>query len=77
MPAEDQARDPWRPDTLVSGRLLKAPESFLDADGVRTVVAEARQGRRDFIRRSFAAAACRRRRGCRAGPGQPGAGRWW
>ena len=39
------------------GRLLKAPESFLGPDGVRSVVDEARQGRRDFIRRAFAAAA--------------------
>jgi sulfane dehydrogenase subunit SoxC len=39
-----------------SGRLVKAPESFLDADGVRRVFVEGRQGRRDFIRRAFAAA---------------------
>ena len=39
------------------GRLMKAPESFLDAAGVRQVFAEARTGRRDFIRSAFAAAA--------------------
>jgi sulfane dehydrogenase subunit SoxC len=38
------------------GRLLKAPEHFIDAAGVRTVFAEARAGRRDFIRRAFAGA---------------------
>jgi sulfane dehydrogenase subunit SoxC len=41
----------------LSGRLLKAPEGFLDADGVRTVLAEAEQGRRGFIKRAFTAAA--------------------
>jgi sulfane dehydrogenase subunit SoxC len=39
-----------------AGRLLKAPESFLDAEGVRTVFAEGKQGRRDFIRKAFAGA---------------------
>jgi sulfane dehydrogenase subunit SoxC len=38
------------------GRLLKAPESFLDAEGVRTVFAQAKQGRREFIRNAFAGA---------------------
>ena len=37
-------------------RLRKAPENFLDGSGVRTVLAEARHGRRDFIRHAFAAA---------------------
>jgi len=41
----------------MSGRLLKAPENYLDAAGIQTVQAEARQGRRDFIRRAFSAAA--------------------
>jgi len=41
-----------RPPT---GRLLKAPENFLDASGVRQVFAEAHNGRRDFIRQAFAA----------------------
>jgi sulfane dehydrogenase subunit SoxC len=40
-----------------AGRLIKAPENFLDADGIRQVFDEARHGRRDFIRRAFAAAA--------------------
>ena len=40
-----------------SGRLIKAPEHFLDPEGVRTVFREARSGRRDFIRRAFAGAA--------------------
>jgi sulfane dehydrogenase subunit SoxC len=39
------------------GRLIKAPENFLDAAGVRQVATEARRGRRDFIRGAFAAAA--------------------
>jgi sulfane dehydrogenase subunit SoxC len=39
-----------------SGRLKKAPEHFLDADGIRRVFEEARHDRRDFIRRAFAAA---------------------
>ncbi|MDE2079987.1 MAG: sulfite dehydrogenase [Burkholderiales bacterium] len=37
--------------------MLKAPENFVDAAGVRTVFAQARSGRRDFIRSAFAAAA--------------------
>jgi sulfane dehydrogenase subunit SoxC len=40
-----------------SGRLIKAPENFLDPAGVRTVFQEAKAGRRDFIRRAFAGAA--------------------
>src|SRR5690606_5117961 len=44
-------------EAVMSGRVRKAPESFIDADGVRRVHAEARQGRRDFIRQAFAAAA--------------------
>ena len=39
------------------GRVRKAPEHLLTASGVRTVVQEARSGRRDFIRQTFAAAA--------------------
>lgn len=38
------------------GRLIKAPENFLDQIGVRTVVAQARSGRRDFLRQAFVAA---------------------
>jgi sulfane dehydrogenase subunit SoxC len=41
----------------MSGRLIKAPEGFLDSQGVRTVLAEARDGRRGFIKRAFTAAA--------------------
>ncbi len=40
-----------------SGRLIKAPEHFLDSQGVQRHLAESRQGRRDFIRSAFAAAA--------------------
>ncbi len=47
--------DPTEPST--PGRLIKAPENFIDAEGVRTVFQEARAGRRDFIRGAFAAAA--------------------
>lgn len=50
-----------------SGRLQKAPEDFIDAQGVRTVFAQARDGRRDFLRGAFAAAA--------AGVAAAGAGR--
>ena len=38
------------------GRLLKAPENFIGSEGVRTVFAQAKAGRRDFIRSAFAAA---------------------
>lgn len=38
------------------GRLLKAPENFIDAEGVRTVMRQAQAGRRDFVRGAFAAA---------------------
>ncbi len=34
----------------------KAPENFLDPEGVRQVMSEARDGRRSFIRQAFAAA---------------------
>ena len=37
-------------------RLRRAPENFLDAEAVRRVRAEARGGRRDFIRSAFAGA---------------------
>ena len=39
-----------------AGRLAKAPESFLSKDGIRTVFAEGKAGRRSFIRSAFAAA---------------------
>ena len=38
------------------GRLIKAPENFVSADGARTVWRQARAGRRDFIRSAFAGA---------------------
>ena len=38
------------------GRILKAPENFLDATGIRTVHGQAKAGRRDFIRNAFASA---------------------
>ncbi|HEY8905377.1 MAG TPA: sulfite dehydrogenase [Rhodoferax sp.] len=40
-----------------SGRLIKAPENFLSQDGIKTVFAEGKRGRRDFMRSAFAAAA--------------------
>ena len=46
--------DPTEPST--PGRLIKAPENFIGAEGVRTVFREAKEGRRDFIRGAFAAA---------------------
>ena len=54
----------------IHGRLRKAPESFLRADAVRVVQAEAGAGRRDFIRSAFAVAAA----GAATTPvrGQPG-----
>ena len=41
----------------LQGRLVKAPENFLSPQGVKTVFAEAKAGRRHFIRSAFAAAA--------------------
>lgn len=41
---------------LNSGRVQRAPENFLSGDGIKTVLAEARRGRRDFIRSAFATA---------------------
>jgi len=43
--------------TWISGRVRKAPENFIQGSDVGTVFAEARAGRRDFIRNAFAAAA--------------------
>ncbi|MEY3765333.1 MAG: hypothetical protein RLZ03_292, partial [Pseudomonadota bacterium] len=40
-----------------AGRVRKAPEHFLDAEGIRQVREEARSGRRGFMRQAFAAAA--------------------
>ena len=44
-------------DEYGSGRLIKAPESFLSRDDVATVWAQSKRGRRDFLRNAFAAAA--------------------
>ena len=44
-------------ETMPGGRVQKAPESFLNPQGVKAVFAQARQGRRDFLRKAFAAAA--------------------
>jgi sulfane dehydrogenase subunit SoxC len=38
------------------GRVVKAPENFLDPAGLRQVLAQAKTGRRDFMRDAFAAA---------------------
>jgi sulfane dehydrogenase subunit SoxC len=40
-----------------TGRLIKAPENFLDREGIKTVFSEGKQGRRNFIRQAFTAAA--------------------
>jgi sulfane dehydrogenase subunit SoxC len=42
---------------MIPGRLRKAPENFLDKNGVARVFEQARNGRRDFLRGAFAAAA--------------------
>ncbi|MFO0443691.1 MAG: sulfite dehydrogenase [Betaproteobacteria bacterium] len=44
-------------DASRSGRVRKAPESFLNRDGIRAVFAQAKADRRSFIRSAFAAAA--------------------
>jgi sulfane dehydrogenase subunit SoxC len=49
--------EPRSSPSAVPGRLLRAPESFLDAQGVKRVFHEARAGRRGFIRQAFGAAA--------------------
>ncbi len=41
---------------MLHGHIQKAPENFLSPQGVRTVLAEGRQGRRGFLRNAFAAA---------------------
>jgi sulfane dehydrogenase subunit SoxC len=40
-------------DVTYSGRIQKAPENFLDREGIRTVIAESKSGRRNFIRQAF------------------------
>lgn len=49
--------DPSSDPTPAPGRLRKAPEGFLDRPAVAEVWRQAKAGRRDFIRRAFAAAA--------------------
>ena len=44
-------------DVLMPGRVRKAPENFLSPFGVQKIFEEARDGRRDFLRSAFAAAA--------------------
>ena len=44
-------------DRSAVGRLRKAPENFLSREGIRTVFREGKEGRRDFIRQAFGAAA--------------------
>jgi sulfane dehydrogenase subunit SoxC len=44
-------------EAMDTGRVRKAPENFLDPEGIRRAASEARQGRRDFLRGAFAAAA--------------------
>ena len=40
-----------------AGRVIKAPENFLDPSAIQTVFAQAQRGRRDFIRKAFAGVA--------------------
>lgn len=54
-----------------SGRIRKAPENFLNKDGIQTVLAEAKQGRRCFIRSVFAAAAAGAAGGVALAQGNP------
>ena len=42
-------------DHMRSGRIKKAPESFLSRDGISTLLAQNRDGRRGFLRQAFAA----------------------
>lgn len=54
----------------VPGRLRKAPENFIAPAGVKQVFAEAKEGRRDFLRGAFAAAAGLAAAGAHAAPPQ-------
>ncbi len=56
----------------VPGRLIKAPEHFLDPAGAGQVVAEAKQGRRNFMRCAFASAAAAVGAGAAAAPSAAG-----
>jgi sulfane dehydrogenase subunit SoxC len=44
-------------NSIMSGKVQKAPENFLTQSGIREVFVEGKKGRRDFIRNAFAAAA--------------------
>ena len=57
MLTDFEAASPDLPSATMAGRLIKAPENFLDAGGIKAVAAEARHGRRDFIKRAFSTAA--------------------
>ena len=57
MLTDFEAASPDLPSATLAGRLIKAPENFLDAGGIKAVAAEARHGRRDFIKRAFSTAA--------------------
>ncbi|MET4579106.1 sulfite dehydrogenase [Ottowia thiooxydans] len=50
------SEDPAGQGGPAQGRLLKAPENFLDREGIKTVMSEGKRGRRDFIRNAFATA---------------------
>ena len=54
MPFLGEQVDPKRE---APARLIKAPENFIDPAGVRQVFAEAKNGRRDFLRNAVATAA--------------------
>ena len=58
-------------DESISGRVRKAPENFLDQGGIRTAFAEAKQGRRNFIRNAFAMAAASAASGVSLAQGNP------
>jgi sulfane dehydrogenase subunit SoxC len=56
---------------VTAGRLVKAPENFLAPQDIREVFAQAREGRRDFIRGAFAAAAASMAHSALATTGDP------
>ena len=58
-------------DESISGRVRKAPEHFLDQGGIRATFAEAKQGRRNFIRNAFAMAAASAASGVALAQGNP------
>ena len=56
---------------MLPGRIQKAPENFLSPSGVQAVAAEARQGRRGFLRGAFAAASAAAASSVSANDGDP------